>query len=112
MDWRDIVCTAFLAAGCFVALTGAVGLLRMPDFYTRLHPAGKNDSFSQFLIMVGLLFEAWRPEFREIVGIVPRLVLITLFIYLTSPVSTHAVTRAAYLSGLKPWKKEDAGDVQ
>jgi multicomponent Na+:H+ antiporter subunit G len=106
MDWRDIVSTAFLAAGCFVALTGALGILRMPDFYSRLHPAGKNDSFAQFLIMVGLLFQVHRPEFDSITGIAPRLVMIMLFIYLTSPVATHAITRAAYLDGLKPWQKE------
>jgi multicomponent Na+:H+ antiporter subunit G len=108
----DIVSTAFLALGCLVALTGAVGILRMPDFYTRLHPAGKNDSFAQFLIMVGLIFQADRPEFSEINGIYARLVMITLFIFLTSPVSTHAITRAAHLDGLKIWRKEGSDRVQ
>jgi len=111
MDWKDIVSTVFLAAGCVVAFTGALGILRMPDFYTRLHPAGKNDSFAQFLIMIGLLFQAFRPEFREIVGVAPRLILITLFIYLTSPIATHAITRAAYLDGLKVWRKEGSDGV-
>jgi len=108
----DVVSTVFLAMGCFIALTGAVGILRMPDFYSRLHPAGKNDSFAQFLIMVGLLFQVDRPEYSTIVGIAPRLVMITLFIYLTSPVAGHAVTRAAYLDGLKIWRKEGANRVQ
>ncbi len=108
----DIVSTAFLALGCLVALTGAVGILRMPDFYSRLHPAGKNDSFAQLLIMVGLLFQVDRPEFSQISGIAPRLVMITLFIFLTSPVSTHAITRAAHLDGLKIWRKEGSDRVQ
>lgn len=108
----DILSTVFLAAGCLIALTGAVGILRMPDFYSRLHPAGKNDSFAQFLIMVGLLFQANRPEYSEIVGISARLILITLFVYLTSPIATHAITRAAHLAGLKVWQKEDSNRVQ
>lgn len=108
----DIVTAVFLAGGCLVAFTGALGILRMPDFYSRLHPAGKNDSFAQFLIMVGLLFQANRPEFSEIVGISARLILITLFIYLTSPIATHAITRAAHLAGLKVWQKEDSKGVQ
>jgi multicomponent Na+:H+ antiporter subunit G len=108
----DVVSTVFLALGCLIALTGAVGILRMPDFYSRLHPAGKNDSFAQFLIMIGLLFQTDRPEFASISGIAARLVMITLFIYLTSPVATHAVTRAAYLDGLKIWQREGSDRVQ
>ena len=108
----DILSTVFLATGCFIALTGAVGILRMPDFYSRLHPAGQNDSFSQFLIMMGLLFQTDRPEFSSITGIAARLVMITLFIYLTSPIPTHAVTRAAYLDGLKIWQKGGSDRVQ
>lgn len=101
----DIVSTGFLALGAFVALTGAVGLLRMPDFYSRVHPAGKNDSLAQALMMVGLLLQTGDP------GVAARLVLITVFVLLTSPVATHAVTRAAYLDGLKVWKKEGGDDA-
>ena len=107
----DILSTLFLALGCFIGLTGAVGILRMPDFYTRLHPSGKNDTLAQMLVMVGLLFETYRPEYASIVGIAPRLVMITLFIFLTSPISTHAITRAAHLDGLKHWHKEGPGDA-
>lgn len=75
-------------------------MLRMPDFYSRLHPAGKNDTLAQTFIMTALLFQTWL-HYDYQVGV--RLVMITAFIFLTSPVSTHAITRAAHLDGLKPW---------
>ena len=43
MDALDYVSILFLSVGAFFGLTGAVGILRMPDFYTRIHPAGKSD---------------------------------------------------------------------
>lgn len=107
----DILSTLFLALGGVVALTGAVGILRMPDFYSRLHPAGKNDSLAQALFMAGLLFQTYREEYASISGIAARLIMITVFIFLTSPVATHAITRAAHLDGLAPWRKEGPGDA-
>ena len=104
----DVAATVFLALGSFVGFTGALGILRMPDFYTRLHPSGKNDTLAQMLIMVGLLFQVYRTEYASITGIAPRLVMITLFIFLTSPISTHAITRAAHLDGLKIWEREES----
>jgi len=64
MDWRDWITVVFLALGCFLDLTGAIGILRMPDFYTRLHPAGKSDTLAQLFIVIALLFqyeETWGP---------------------------------------------------
>jgi len=106
----DVLTTVFLVLGCALALTGAVGVLRMPDFYSRLHPAGKTDSLAQVLIMMGLLFQCFRyPTIGA--GAAIRLVLITAFIFMTSPVATHAIARAAYLGGLRPWQKRNESDV-
>jgi multicomponent Na+:H+ antiporter subunit G len=96
--------------GCLLALTGALGILRMPDFYSRLHPAGKTDSLAQVLIMVGLLFQCFRyPTIGT--GAAIRLVMITAFIFMTSPVATHAIARAAYLGGLRPWQQRNEPHV-
>lgn len=106
----DIVTTAFLTLGCLLALTGALGILRMPDFYSRLHPAGKTDSLAQVLIMVGLLFQCFRyPTIGT--GAAIRLVMITAFIFMTSPVATHAIARAAYVGGLRPWQQRNEPHV-
>jgi multicomponent Na+:H+ antiporter subunit G len=105
MHWTDFVTSIFLAGGVIFALTGAMGVVRFPDFYSRLHAAGKTDSFAQALFMTGMLFQAWKYE-GLVFGASARLVMITMFILLTSPIATHAITKAAHLDGLQPWTKE------
>ena len=102
----EVLAALFLGAGCFFALTGAVGLLRMPDFYSRLHPAGKSDTLAQTLIMVGLAILVFGNESYTWMSAV-KLALLTATLYVTAPVATHAITRVAHLSGLEPWKKEE-----
>lgn len=102
LDVFIIIC---LAGGCFFAMTGAVGILRLPDFYTRVHPAGKNDTMGVAMITLGLLAETMKFEFGYLVA--GKLILIVLFVFITAPVATHAITKSAFLSGLKPWERED-----
>ena len=104
----DILTAVLLALGAFVSLSSAVGVLRMPDFYTRLHPAGKNDSLAQLLILLGLLLQA--PGLQ--IGI--KLVMVSGFLLLSTPSSTYATARAAYLDGREPWTRPPAepGDAQ
>ena len=106
----EILTFVFLAGGSFFALTAAVGLLKMPDFYTRAHPAGKSDTLAQALIMAGLLVQTFHSEiFGFHAGI--KLALIVLILFITAPTATHAITKAAYVHGIKPWCKEEQGDV-
>lgn len=103
----------FLLVGCVFALTGSVGVLRMPDFYSRLHPAGKSDTLAQGLILLGLGFFAGQQALdlfshgdgahdpsAQLIGlanIVLKLVLLTLLLFLTAPTATHAISKAARL---------------
>lgn len=100
----EILSTLFLVGGTFFALTGALGIVRMPDFYSRMHPAGKSDTLAQALILSGLLLKAFHSEvFGYQSG--AKLVLILFFLLLTTPTSTHAIAKAAHLSGLQPWRR-------
>lgn len=92
----DIASAVLLGLGCVFALTGAVGILRMPDFYSRLHPAGKSDSFAQVLVLAGLMLQTSDPL------IIAKLLLISLLLFVTSPTATHSITKAAHLDGLRP----------
>lgn len=92
---------ALLSLGCIVALTGGVGALRMPDFYTRMHPAGKQDSLAQVLILAGLIVQAGFGQASV------KLLLIALFLLLTTPSATYAIARAARVDGKQPWTGED-----
>lgn len=106
---KDILTIVFLVTGAFFALTAGVGILRMPDFYSRTHPAGKSDTLAQSLIMIGLFFQALQYEDLGLRAAV-KLVLIVVFLFITAPTAIHAITRAAHVDGLKVWVKDDQFD--
>ncbi len=105
----DFVSCLCLLAGTFFALTGAIGIVRLPDFYSRLHPAGKSDSLAQMLILTGLLLQTFSNEAFEVFGYFGaiKLVFISVFLSLTTPTATHAIAKAAHVSGLQPWSAEE-----
>ena len=82
----------FILLGTFFVLTGAVGILRMPDFFTRLHPAGVADSLGIPCILIGLILHS---GFTFIAG---KLLLLLFFLLLTCPTACHALGKAAMLS--------------
>jgi multicomponent Na+:H+ antiporter subunit G len=91
------------AAGIVFAVIGTIGILRLPDFYTRMHAAGKLDTAAIVLSMVGIaLLDG--PEIAD-----SRLILIALFVAIANPASTHALTRSALRSRLEPWTRPPAG---
>ena len=102
----EIVGTVFIALGGFVMFMAAVGVVRFPDFYTRLHAAGKGDTLGQGLVLLGLIFVTG----VSIDGL--KLVLIVFFIFILNSTSTHALARAAWLAGLKPWSDEQSATPQ
>lgn len=89
-----------LVVGLAFVLTGVIGILRLPDFYARLHAAGKCDTLGIGL-MVGALavLEGWSLTALKIL-------LIVLFVGLANPTATHALGRAAVRAGLTPWRRE------
>ena len=95
-DWVDILSWTLLMTGCFVGISGGIGLLRFPDFYTRMHAAGVTDTLCAALVLTGLMLQAgW--------GLVLiKLFLILALLLLTSPTATHALAKAALHSRLKP----------
>ncbi|MEX0852434.1 MAG: monovalent cation/H(+) antiporter subunit G [Bauldia sp.] len=84
-----------LAGGVFM-LIGAIGLIRMPDVFTRMHAASVSDTLGAGLILVGLMVLAGASL------VTVKLVFLVLFFGLLSPVATHAVARAALHAGVKP----------
>lgn len=100
MDWWGLISTigtlVSMSAGLFFVLAGTVGVLRLPDFYTRLHAAGMTDTLGAELILLALLFQA------DNVQMVLKILLVAFFLFVTSPTATHAVAHAAYRAGLKP----------
>ena len=96
----DAVSWALLMGGVFLVLVGALGLVRMPDFYTRMHPAGITDTLGTDLVLMGLMLQAGFSL------ITVKLFLIGAFLFFTSPTSTHAIANAALVAGLKPVRSD------
>ena len=97
----DVISTVFLAAGSLIMIIGTVGLLKFPDFYTRLHATGKCDTLGQILIIVGCM------TYEGLSFITIKLFFVSAFYLLAGPASTHALMKAAYVTGLPIWKKGD-----
>ena len=99
-----IVC---VIAGLVFFAGGTVGILRFPDFYSRLHPAGKLDTMGALLALFGLAVYQLFPLTLGSVLTGLKLILIVVFVFLASPTATHAIVDAGVRAGLAPWKKGD-----
>jgi len=95
-ELRDILSWIFLVAGSLFCVVGAVGLIRMPDFYTRMHAASVIETLGAGLILLGLVLQA------GLTLVAAKLLIIGVLIFFASPTATHALARAAMARGLKP----------
>ena len=92
----ELLSWACLLAGGFFCVVGGTGLIRMPDFYTRMHAASVIETLGAGLILLGLMIEAGLSL------VTAKLVMIALLIFFTSPAATHTLAKAALIRGLKP----------
>jgi len=83
-----------IVAGSFFVLVGGIGVLRMPDFYTRLHGSSLTDSLGTFAVLFGLML-----QFGLSLATL-KLVAIALFLYLTNPTAGYALAHAALLANV------------
>ncbi len=100
----DIASWVLLIVGSIFVITGGIGLVRMPDFFTRLHPASMTDTMGAGLMLLGLMLQS------GVSFVTVKLVLILFFLLITSPTAAHALAHAALVSGLKPWRKPKEGE--
>jgi multicomponent Na+:H+ antiporter subunit G len=92
-----VAAVVLLVTGVFFLTAGTVGWVRLPDFYTRMHAIGKSDTLGALLSIMGVACLAgWSL-------LALKLLAIVLFWFVASPTATHAIARAALLSGVKPW---------
>ena len=87
---------AFCLLGAILAVIGTVGVLRFPDFYTRLHAASVTDTGGVTALLVGMALMA--PSWL----VLAKIGAIWVFVFLTSPTASHAIANAAHVAGLQP----------
>ena len=90
---KDILTVIFVLSGFFFFTTATLGLLRFPDFFTRLHATGKGDTLAVLLSLIGLsVYQGFSLSSLKIL-------LIAVFMFLAQPTATHAISRAGFRSG-------------
>ncbi len=96
----DIVSIVFIVAGLFFLIVAAIGVIRLPDVFSRSHAISLTDSLGAFLMLVGIAFQV------EISKNMLKILAVLALLYIQNPVIAHATIRAALRAGLKPWKRE------
>jgi multicomponent Na+:H+ antiporter subunit G len=98
-----LVIGLLLAGALFFHAVAALGLIRMPDFFSRLHAISEAETLGMLLTVVAVM--VWTgPSLTAV-----KLVLVALFLFLANPTSTHALGRAALRVGVKPWQRRPEG---
>ena len=92
----EMLSAAFLLTGGFLCITGGVGMLRMPDFFSRVHAAGVTETLAAPLLLFGLLLQMeWSLDMVKVI-------MILIFILATNPTATQAMAKAALHGNQKP----------
>ena len=99
-----VISWVLIAGGSIFTVIGAIGILRFPDFWSRLYAASITDSGGVILLLAGMALH----EGFTLVTV--KLLIILIFLFITGPTSTHAVANAAFTSGLKPPSRDDQND--
>ncbi|PSQ00090.1 Na+/H+ antiporter subunit G [Halobacteriales archaeon QS_5_70_17] len=97
----DVLIVLLAAAGTFFGGVAAVGVLRLPDLYTRAHAASKSDTLGAVLSLAAVAI-----TFGSGVTTV-KTVFLLVFMFVTNPTAAHAITRAAHDQGIEPWTTDD-----
>ncbi len=95
----QILASVLMLFGAVFSLLGAVGMLRMPDLFTRLQAATKTGTLG-----VGFVMLAVAVHFQEL-GVVVRSLLVVVFLFLTAPIAAHVIARAAYFVSVPLWNQ-------
>lgn len=101
MSWLILI---LLAVGLLIQLVAVIGVLRLPDFYTRVHMVGKADTLGIILVIAAV---AVAEGFTQTTL---KLVFVIIFYFLANPASAHAIGHAAMHRRLKPWTNSREGD--
>lgn len=102
----NLLSGALIAGGCFFVISGALGILRMPDLYTRIHAASVIDTGGAILIIAGLLIQS--IAFFDSYMTAIKLIIILFFINFSAPTASHAIARLARMTN-RPSESEPTG---
>ncbi len=95
---REVIAAALILAGGAFMLVSAIGVIRLPDFYTRLHASSIGETFGLVLAGVGMVIHQGLNLTSA------KILLIVVALFLVNPIGTHLIGKAAIRAGEEPWK--------
>lgn len=101
MSPREIAILVLSAGGVFFAVVAAIGLIRLPDIYTRTHSVSKSETFGAVLALAAVAL-TFGNDLSTL-----KTVLLLVFMFITNPTAAHAIVRAAADQGIEPWTTGD-----
>ncbi len=107
MTLTEIITLLIMVVGVFFVVVSSVGLVRLPDLYTRVHAGGKSGTLG----IIGVLLGAG-IFFISDLRIVSKMLILIIFFFITGPVAAHMLDRAALLSGVKPMEGTYPNDLE
>ncbi|MBT3386488.1 MAG: sodium:proton antiporter [Desulfobacula sp.] len=106
-----IIITIMLICGLIFFAGGSIGIIRFPDFYSRLHPAGKLDTGGLAITMSAFALYTILPLTLTAIITSVKIILIVVFVFITSPTAIHSIVDAGVRAGLTPWKKSEDDSI-
>ncbi len=105
-----IIIIIMLVCGVIFFAGGSIGIIRFPDFYSRLHPAGKLDTGGLVITMTA--FALYNIQSFSVSALITsiKIMLIAVFVFITSPTAIHSIVDAGVRAGFKPWEKQEGAD--
>lgn len=100
-----LIVIVFVIAGAFFSLLAAIGVVRFPDVYTRMHAATKAPAFGILLLLIGAVF-FFADFYTTAISL-----MIVIFIFLTAPVASHVISSVAHLLKTEMWSKTSIDEL-
>lgn len=102
---REIISAALLIIGFILMLVSAIGVMRLPDFFSRLHASSIGETLGIVLAGIGL------AVYRGVDLTSLKILMVVAALFLVNPLGTHLISKAAIRSGMQPWKEEKHADI-
>lgn len=109
----NIIVIVFISLGVFFLTAGTIGLLRLPDFYSRMHATGKSDTLGVALCCIGIALYVLQDGLtlgNFLVSL--KIMFISVFWFLGGPAATHALLRSAFECEITPWTKDGKAVIE
>ncbi len=97
--WQEIVSFLLMGAGLIFLVGSMIGMVRLPDFYSRIHASGNSETLGTLLVFLGL------AVYNGVSVTSAKILAVSMFVFLGNPIGSHILSKAAYKTGYPVWMK-------